>query len=481
MSSKPKILLDVKNFVREDVFSHRPKRVNLSKHKRHYRFIFRYAATPAIFMVAAFLFGSVLAPIGGDGLHAQTLSSTAQQQQDLENQLQQLESQISTYQGQISVYEKQGTTLEGAINELNAKISKINLQIQAVNLSIQQLDGQITVTNSKIGTIQSNISTNQSYLATTLQTIYETNNEGFIEIFLANPKLSDFFNNVNDLMALQGSLKTTVDTLTGLMNEMVTQKQQLAVQRSDAVTLADYQISQKQAVVAVKQQKTSLLTVTKGQESAYRTLLTKTQKTAAQIRAQIFQLIGGGQLTFATAYQYAKLASQATGVDPALILAVLDRESALGQNVGQCSYKNAMSPRQIPTFLQIVQSLNLGSELDNGILKVSCPNQDGIYGGAMGSAQFLPMTWMAYASQISRITGDNPANPWNNADAFVATALYLRDAGAGMTQDSERIAAAKYYCGASWNRFVCLDVYGANVVDKAQQFTQDIAILNGNS
>lgn len=480
MRLRPRVLLDVKNSVREDVFTPRLRRINLSFKKKYYRGILRYAIAPAVFLVAALLLGPVLAPIS-DGLHAQTLSSTAQQQQELENQLQALENQISTYQNQISVYEKQGNTLQGAIDELNAKIAKINLQIQAVNLSIQQLDGQISVTNSKIGTIQSNIATNQTLLASTLQSVYETSNQGFLEIFLANPRLSDFFTNVNDLLALQGDLKTTVDTLTGLMNEMVNQKQQLALERSDAVTLVDYQTSQKQAISATKQQKSDLLSQTKGQESAYKTLLTKTQKTAAQIRTQIFQLIGGGQLTFDKAYQYAKLASQATGVDPAFILAVLDRESALGQNVGQCSYQVAMSPKQIPTFLQIVQSLNLTSELQNGILKVSCPNQDGIYGGAMGSAQFLPVTWAGYSAEITQITGDNPANPWNNADAFVATGLYLRDAGASNSLSSEKIAAAKYYCGNNWDRFVCLNVYGANVIDQTQKFAQDIAILNGGN
>jgi hypothetical protein len=476
MRPKPKILLDIKKSVQDDVFASRTKRINLSFAEKRGRAIFRYVSIPAIFFIAVFLLGSVLAPIN-EGSHAQTLSSTAQQQQDLENQLQALENQITQYQNQIAVYQKQGSTLQGAINELNAKIAKINLQIRAVNLSIQQLDGQIVVTNSKIGTLQQNVSTTQDFLSATLEKIYETDSQGFLVILLQNPRLSDFFNNVNNLMALQGGLKTSVDTLTGLITELVGQKNQLAIERSDAVTLRDYQNSQKQSVLTTKQQKATLLADTKGQESAYQSLLTKTQKTAAQIRAQIFQLLGGGQLTFGTAYQYAKFAGQATGVDPALILAILDRESALGQNVGQCSYQSAMSPKQAPVFLQIVQSLNLGNELQNGILKVSCPNSDGIYGGAMGPAQFLPITWEDYASEITKITGDNPPNPWSNSDAFVATALYLRDAGA---TTNPREAAAKYYCGSNWNRFVCLDVYGANVIDQAQQFTQDIAILNGN-
>ena len=183
-------------------------------------------------------------------------------------------------------------------------------------------------------------------------------------------------------------------------------------------------------------------------------------------------------MTFGQAYELASIAERATGVRAAFILAVLDRESALGRNVGKCSYKTAMAPGpplssrdDVTPFLKITAELGLNPDTT----LVSCPNADGAYGGAMGPAQFIPTTWMGYKDKVAAITGDSPASPWRNIDAFVAAGLYLKSAGAG---SNELNAAAKYYCGGNWNRYVCTQVYGKAVVDRAAQFAQDIQVLN---
>jgi peptidoglycan hydrolase CwlO-like protein len=439
-------------------------------------------ASAAVFLV----FGSAAAPTlftraSGDAAGATATSTDpAAERTALESQLAQLESQINQYQGQISSYQTQGKTLNGQIGILNDKIASLNLQIQATNLTIRQLNSQIADTQSQITTTQAQIVSKKAAMGTLMQNLYQNDRISLIEVFLRNPRLSDFWNETQAISLLQDNLRLTVQQITDLQSQLQNQEQQFVASKSDAASAAAYQAAQAQSVVGTKTQKTQLLQETKGQESKYQALLTQTQATAAQIRNRIFQLLGGGQLSFEDAYQYAQVASNATGIDPAFILAILDRESALGQNVGQCNYKTAMSPSNQPLFLAITASLNL----DPNQMMVSCPNADGVYGGAMGPAQFVPSTWNLYASGVAKITGDNPPSPWNNADAFTATALYLKDGMVGCQAvysavlSQERCTAAKYYAGSRWKNY--LWTYGEAVVERAQSFASDIqTITNG--
>lgn len=431
----------------------------------------------AMFLV----FGSAVAPTNIPRAVGDTSTSTttdaATERAALQDQLQQLEGQINQYEGQISSYESQGNTLKGEIGLLNAKIAKLNLQIRATNLTIQQLDQQISETESQITVTQADIATKKAAIGGLMQGLYQNDQVSMVEVFLQNPRLSDFWNDSQNILLVQDNLRVAVQQVTDLQTQLQSQEQQFQASKDDAASAAQYQQAQAAEVAGTKDQESQLLSQTKGQESKYQTLLALTKATAAQIRNRIFQLLGGGQLSFGDAYQYAKLAGGATDIDPAFILAILDRESALGQNVGQCSYKTAMRPSDIPTFLQITATLGL----DPNTMMVSCANTDGAYGGAMGPAQFVPSTWELYGSQVATITGHNPPSPWNNGDAFAATALYLENAMTGCralysaVTSVERCTAAKYYAGSRWRSY--LWTYGEAVVERAQSFAGDIQTL----
>jgi peptidoglycan hydrolase CwlO-like protein len=483
---RPKALVDItfesKNG-RVDSFISLKNRINFSYKSNFYSKIPFKAMVQGIFLVGAvifLIFGSVTAPTTST-LAANESANAQAERAELEAQLKELEDQIDQYEGQIQSYQKQGKSLKGEISNLGNKIDKLKLQVRAINLTLSQLDRKIDETNYQITTTVKSIDSNKESLGELIRTLYHSGQLSTMEILLKNPKISDFFDDLNSITLLQNSIQEAIGKITNLQNQLVDQKEQLSLARADAATMKEFQEAQRVESEKIRVQKDQLIKVTKAQEDKYQVLLKETKKTAAEIRSRIFQLLGGGELTFEKAYELAKMASDATGVDAAFILAVLDRESALGKNVGRCTYQQAMHPtRDVPPFLEITKELGLNPET----MSVSCANSDGAYGGAMGPAQFIPSTWIAYKDRIAKATGKNPPSPWGNVEAFTATGLYLSDAMSGCNNlytnqsSRERCAAAKYYAGGRWKNF--LWTYGEATVTRANKFRDDIATITGN-
>jgi hypothetical protein len=99
---------------------------------------------------------------------------------------------------------------------------------------------------------------------------------------------------------------------------------------------------------------------TRGQEKVYKEILKSQEKTAAQIRAELFSLRGTAAIPFGQALDFANAASAKTGVRPAFILGILAEESNLGENIGSGSWKVDMHPtRDVPIFLLLPKNLVL--------------------------------------------------------------------------------------------------------------------------
>ena len=74
-----------------------------------------------------------------------------------------------------------------------------------------------------------------------------------------------------------------------------------------------------------------------------------------------------------------------------------------------------------------------------------------------GQLNFLPSTWLLFEDRVSSLTGHNPADPWSVEDAFMASALYLADAGATAKTRDKELRAAKAYISGSPNctKYIC--------------------------
>ena len=412
---------------------------------------------------------------------AQTLTNTERLQ--LEAELARVQVEEARAQNDLVIAKSKSSSLQNDINLLAAKIKTEQLDIQAKNLLIRTLGDNISIKQSEINRLDAEIAQNKKDISDIFRQIQQADNISVLEVILSNETISQFFDDVAILESLQQKLGALTAQLTANEASSTAEKNALVV-KQDAAIDARYAIQQEQKAVQANQaQQKQLLSISKNNEKAYTALITQKKKEADAINAKLFALAGGSNpIPFGQAYQYALAAQQKTGIDPAFLLAILTQESNLGVNQGTCyltnkntgagisvksgrMFSNVMNPtRDVPPFFTITADLNA----DPFHTVVSCPQSIG-WGGGMGPAQFIASTWMLFTKRIASALGfAGMANPWNPRDAFMASAIYLSDLGAGNGGYTTKInAACKYYSGSSCSKSSLVASYGNSVMSLA--------------
>jgi peptidoglycan hydrolase CwlO-like protein len=396
---------------------------------------------------------------------AQAQDLTPQERAALQAQYDQLQKEIAAQQEIIKQTQAQKSSLQGDVTVLNAKIKAAQAQIDAKNISIKQLAAQIAKKNVVINQLTSRIESGKESLASILRQTQMIDDYSVVNVVLGSQDVSSFFKDLDAFVAIKNDLHDLFTNINHAKAQTETEKADLAAKQNQTLDAKFEVETQKKQISTNKTEKQQLLTITSNQEVAYKKVLAERQAKAAAIRAALFPLRDASAISFGVALQYAQQAQKATGVDPALALAILTQESNLGANVGQCYLTNdttgagvgkntgtvfakVMSPtRDVPPFLAL--SSDLGFDPHHQV--VSCPIASaGGWGGAMGPAQFIPSTWKLYAARVASAAGKPIANPWDPKDAVMAMSYLLADNGAsagGFT--AEYNAAARYYAG--WN------------------------------
>lgn len=416
-----------------------------------------------------------------------------QERAALEAQLAQVEAEIKQNQTQLSLQREQRASYERDVAILDSQIRAAQLGIKARNLRIKELKSDAADKQRGIQSLDSKVADGQKSIAQILRQTREIDDVSLAQIVLSG-SLSDLFREVDNFEMVQRALDASFAEMAVARTDLSERKKALDAQQLEEQELLQIQVLEQNTLKRIEKQKQDLVTAARGQEAVYLQLIANKQQTAAQIRSALFNLRDSGAIPFGTAYQYAKEASAATGVRPALILGVLRQETNLGENVGQCLLTNSpnkgdgkgkntgtpfsrvMKPdRDVDPFMQITSELGINPFAQ----VVSCPQSIG-YGGAMGPAQFIPSTWILYKDRLAKITGTNPPDPWHSRTAIFATALLMADNGAdGGTRASERLAALRYFAGWANAKKASYAFYGDGVMGFADDYQKDIDILEG--
>ena len=412
------------------------------------------------------------------------ISAALQDEIEARNQqIEQLQKQIDEYQQLIDQNSSKAKTLSSEISRLNARIGQVQLEIKGLNLVINQTDSEIQQAQAGILSAEEKLDLHRAALTRYIRILEQADKETLTEVLFKNGRLSEFFGSLKNLEDTQNNLKDTIVDIKGLKTDLEERKEQLGDKLTELEKLNNLQQQQKRIFDQEKSAKDRLLKDTKGQEAKFQELVKKSQKDIAVIRAQVTYLQQNG-VSVEDAIKYGQLAAIGTGIRPAFLIAVLEVESGLGRNVGRCNregdppfkgWQVIMHTRDHQPFALITSALGLNINATT----VSCPQfvngrQYG-WGGAMGPAQFIPSTWMGYKDEVARLTGRNPANPWNIEDAFTASALKLAKGGATSKTRAGEVAAAKaYYSGRSTCSTAPCNSYANAVLSKAAIIEQNL-------
>lgn len=433
----------------------------------------------------------------------------ANRQQELQNQLSNIESQINVQQGLLETAQGKHQTLQTQIDALNAEIKRTQLQIQAINLTITQLNGDIGVHNQTLSDLSAQLEAERESLAQILRQTQMLDQYSVINVVLGSQSVSGLFSDLDAFASIKRALADSFNQIQQTSSSTEVEKEALQARLAEQEQLRTVAQLARQSVQAQQDAKQQLLAQTKGIEANYQKLIATSQKTAAQIRSQLFNLRGSAAIPFGTALTYALAAEKATGTRAAVTLGVLKQETDLGENLGTGTWRVDMAPnRDQPVFVYITQVLGL----DPDLMPVSKKPSYGGWGGAMGPGQFIPSTWVCYGGFVNVKTGgctpsdglgmsfwqgpwqyvaskdrvrtllnaSVPSNPWTPQVAIMATAMLMADNGAGaQTYTAERNAALEYFAGSHY-RNPAYSFYGDGVMGFAAQFQQEINQLNGS-
>ncbi|MBI5742824.1 MAG: hypothetical protein HZA25_03220 [Candidatus Niyogibacteria bacterium] len=431
--------------------------------------------------------------LSGVFVFAETVANPAvvgEKRAQLEAELKNLETEIDSYRNEITAKQKETVSLERDVAILDAEIKQAQLAIKARTLTMNKLQEQIGEKNQVIGALSDKYTRELQSLGEMLRELNELSDISEVELVFKYDDLSKYFEQVDSFDYLQKGLQDSFDVIRATKEQTETERAELEDRRQEESDLREIQLLEKRRTEQREAERKDILKLTRGKEKEYQKILTSRQQDAAKIRSQLFILQGSAAIPFEKALELANLAYQKTGVRPAFILGIVAEESNLGANVGTGTWRVDMkSPRDTEPFLKITASLGL----DPDKMPVSKKAWYG-YGGAMGSAQFIPSTWALYAGydknnnyeydsgddRIGALTGHKPSNPWDPGDAFMASAMLSKDNGAAKgTYNAEFTAAICYLAGCKNSGKRAYAFYGNDVMALAAKYQEQIDILSG--
>lgn len=395
---------------------------------------------------------------------------TARAQEDNSAEILNKEAELKVIQEKINalntarkLHEQEKNSLTRSIDVINDNIKATRLELDKTAVSIDYAQLQIAKNQRAAQNSEKQVERLRTELESILREMSAMDRTSLWQSLFSSGSFTDFLQANDAFRSLQRKMMNILLVTQDARKALEKQKTELEQKQDDLAQLQVLQQAQKNALGAEEQNKQTALTKTIAEQKKVVGLIAEAEQARSEIQQKLFSLRNAGiSMSLTDAVAIAKYAGKVTGVRPALLLGVLKIESNLGTNVGSGRYPDDIHPLHRDAFLRVIKKLGL----DPASAPVSAkPKSYSGWGGAMGPGQIMPGIWESIESTVAELTGRALPSPYNLQDAFVATAIILRNSGAATGSEYE--AVNRYFAGGNWQRFTW---YGDRVLAVAKEY-----------
>ena len=243
-----------------------------------------------LILIFLFVFGFIFV---GVQAYSNSLQSTDQIRQEIEKrtkELKELEKQASLFRSKLKTTRALSTSLKSELKKLYYQEKTLSCSIDITKKRLDIVSLEIENLSEEISNLDEKISQNKAEVADILQEMYEKDQESLLEITLSRKHLSEVFDEMQTLIALQENLNLRIKQMEEDKAEIKARKHELENMKKEQEVLQ----SNLKARIAIlqnqKQQKNELLKKTKNKESNYLVLLKQIEKRREEIAKEIDDL-----------------------------------------------------------------------------------------------------------------------------------------------------------------------------------------------
>jgi septal ring factor EnvC (AmiA/AmiB activator) len=188
-------------------------------------------------------------------------------------QLQEINNQIKENQKSLESVQGQGQTLQKEVKQTDYNINQLNLGIRSSEVIIDKLALEVSSLQYEIADAEAEINLKREAIAKILQEFQKTEDETPLVIFLKNKSLADSVFEVQNLADLNTGLRTEIENLRQVKEEMADKMNQSA-DKKQLTEIENSNLKNRKVILDdVKKEKKDLLNQTKNQEKIYQSII----------------------------------------------------------------------------------------------------------------------------------------------------------------------------------------------------------------